>query len=336
MKRRAISALLVAALTIPALSCDKATPVAPDGTILTISANPTQIPLNGTSTITVIGRKPDGQPLNPGTEVRFSVDRGTVTPAVATIDNGVATTTFRADGRQGAVMITAATGGTMTMAMTALQVGESAETKPTLIVNVNPDTLSTGGTSTVTITARNADGSPVGAGQEVTLTSTLGSLSPARPRTNANGIATSTFTAGTQPGMVTIRAVLGSSDAQTAMVNILGNLLTLSASPTTVVRGETTMISLSALVTTSTTGAPVSGVRVTFQSSRGVFGSTGSGIITVTTDANGQARATLTVRPSDISSTTVTEFVITATAPSGGATQLEDTVSITVTGSGSG
>jgi PKD repeat protein len=90
------------------LACDSATPTAPSGTILTITANPSQISLNGTSQITVIGRRPDGNPLNPGTEIFFSTSRGTINPTVTTVnDAGIASAVLRGDGRVGAATVTA-------------------------------------------------------------------------------------------------------------------------------------------------------------------------------------------------------------------------------------
>jgi hypothetical protein len=110
MNYRAVALLLCLVSLLPVAGCDKATPVAPSGTILTITANPSQISLTGKSTITVIGRKPDGQPLNPGTEVRLSVDKGTINPAVVEVDSsGSGTATFRGDGRPGVAKVTAAT-----------------------------------------------------------------------------------------------------------------------------------------------------------------------------------------------------------------------------------
>jgi hypothetical protein len=126
MNFRVVASLLLLTSLLPAVGCDKATPVAPSGTILTISANPSQVGVNGRSTITVVGRKPDGNPLNPGTEIRLTAARGTIDSIVTTDDNGRATATFRADGRAGEVMITAATGGGDTMAETIVQVGIAA------------------------------------------------------------------------------------------------------------------------------------------------------------------------------------------------------------------
>ncbi len=95
---------------LAAVGCDKASPVAPSGSILAVSANPTRIPLNGTSTITIIGRKPDGNPLNPGTEIHLSASLGTIPSIVTTNSSGTATATFQSNGRLGTARISAAIG----------------------------------------------------------------------------------------------------------------------------------------------------------------------------------------------------------------------------------
>ena len=113
MKRRLPRSLLLASVCSAAalaLACDAATPTAPTGTILTISANPSQIGINGNSQITVIGRRPDGNPLNPGTEIFFSTSIGSVAPTVVAVDDdGVARATLRGDGRVGTANVTAST-----------------------------------------------------------------------------------------------------------------------------------------------------------------------------------------------------------------------------------
>lgn len=92
-------------------ACDSATPTAPAGTILTISANPTQISLTGTSQIVVVGRRPDGNPLNEGTEIFFSTSLGSINPAFATVDeDGVAQARLRGDGRVGTATVQARVG----------------------------------------------------------------------------------------------------------------------------------------------------------------------------------------------------------------------------------
>ncbi|MGH9285701.1 MAG: invasin domain 3-containing protein, partial [Acidimicrobiales bacterium] len=307
-----VSAYALSALALLAASgCDKASPVAPKGSFLTISASPTKVGLTGSSTVTVEGRKPTGGPLNDGTEIRFTVDKGTVTPAIAEIRDGQATATFRADGRSGTSKVSATTGDGSTTATIDIQVGESTDTKPVLIVSASPNNVPVGATSTITIIARNADGSPVAAGQQVILTSTLGSLNPSRPTTRSDGTATSTLSAGNQAGTATITAILGASDPKTTDVTIrdAATAISVQANPATVPPGggSTTLTAFVA----NAQGLPVQGAPVTFESQRGTLQTTG----VVFTNTSGVATNTLTLTQQQL--TGVTSFTVTASTPSG-------------------
>ena len=309
--RVALSAVALLALAL-ATGCDKATPVAPGGTVLTISANPTTIPLNGSSTITVVGRKPDGGPLNPGTEVRFSTDRGSIDSIATTDAAGIARATLRADSRQGTAKVTASTGAEATATIDVL-VGQSADTKPTLIVTANPNNTAVGGTSTITIIARNPDGSTVGQGQEIILTSSLGTINPSRPRTRADGTATATLNVGTQAGTAEVTAILGASDPARTNVTIrdAATDISLQANPATIPRGGQQDIVLTAFVTNSQ-GQPLQGAAVTFQSDVGTLANTGVQF----TDSNGVATNQLDVAQGNIPAA-MTSFKVRATTPSG-------------------
>jgi hypothetical protein len=338
-----ILAVLAAIFVITVAGCDKATPVAPDGSILVISANPTTIGLHGTSTVTVIGRKPDGQPLNPGTEVRLSATNGSIQSIVMTDRSGTATAVYQANGIPGAATITAATGtgsgsgsggtttsdgtGTTSGSLTAsvsIQVGNSTATKPTVILSVSPSNVPVNGTATVTAIVRNADGSPAPAGTSVILTTTLGTLKPKIPTTGADGIATSTLQTGSQPGMATISAIAGSSDAATTMVTIRDSAanISLQASSLTI-PSSGGMITFSAFVTNSQ-GQALQGASVIFQSQVGTFASTG----VVFTDTTGVATNVLTVTQAQLAN--VSSFMVTAQTPNGSGVQITSTVTITV------
>lgn len=329
MSYRAVAAILSVVCLLPALGCDKATPVAPNGTILTISANPTQVGLTGRSTITVNGRKPDGQPLNPGTEIRFSVDRGTIEPSIVAVDDrGQATATYRADGRTGTAKVTATTGGGMTMATTDIQIGESDTTKPKLILTVSPNNLPVEGTATVTIIARNADNSPAAPGQTIIVTTTLGRITTPNNRplqTRNDGTATATLEAGTQAGTATITAVMGSSDpaTTTATIRDAATDISIQANPQSIPAAGGT-ITLTAFVTNSQ-GQPLQGAPVTFESERGTLETVG----VVFTDTSGIATNELTVVQQDLPNN-VNEFDVTASTPSGTGELLEDSVTIRV------
>jgi len=322
MIHRVAAALLLLLSLLPAVGCDKATPVAPNGTVLTISANPSQIGLTGRSTITVIGRKPDGQPLNPGTEIRLSVDLGTIDPSVVAVDShGEGTATFRGDGRSGTATITALVGGGMTMVTTKVQVGQSTATKPTVLVSANPSTIPVNGTSTITVIGRNSDGSPAG-GQEVILTSTLGTLDNTRLTTRNNGTAETTLRVGAQAGTAKITAVLGSSDPATVDVEVKSAILTITADKTAIPEQQTTTITIIATVT-AFQGDPIQGKPVTFRADQGTLSAT-----TVNTDASGNATVRLTVDAPAVTSDTT--FQVTATTPSGSGDLLMATLNITI------
>jgi PKD repeat protein len=194
---------------LPLAGCDKATPVAPNGTILAISANPTKIGINGTSTITVIGRKPDGNPLNPGTEIRLTASLGSIDTIVTTNSSGTATAIFRANGVLGTATIVAATGTGSTTgggstsdpggstagttASIAVQVGTAAGS---IVLQPTPPSLTVaGGQVNLLALVRDANGQPL-AGQGVNFTTDYGRLASrgAIVLTNASGVARDTLT----------------------------------------------------------------------------------------------------------------------------------------------
>lgn len=322
--KQAVALLALLCLLAPALGCDKASPVAPAGSILSLSANPSKIGLNGSSTITVVGRKPDGNPLNPGTEIRLSSDLGTLSPSIVEVDSGGrATATLRGDGRSGPAKVTAATADATVE--TTIQIGETDTTRPTVLVSVNPSTVPVEGTATVTVIARNSDGSPVAAGQPVILTTTLGTLSPNRPTTRADGTATATLNAGAQSGTATVTAIVGASVAATATVTILeaATDISVQANPRSIPRsgGEVT---LTAFVTNSQ-GQPLQGAPVTFEASHGTLEVNG----VVFTDTSGVATNTLTVDDNDVPASTNAIEVVAGT-PSGDGTLITDETTIDI------
>jgi hypothetical protein len=320
--------LVAVAALLPFAGCDKATPVAPSGTTLAISASPSTVSLTGTSTVTVIGRRPNGSPLIPGTEVQFSTNLGSITPTLTTTNSaGEATATFRADGRAGAATITASTNSSSgpsdppttgtsialeeatagVSVTTTIQVGESAGTKPTLLVSATPNSLAINETSTILVIARNADGSPVAAGRTVILTTSLGTVSPNRPVTQSDGTARATLNAGTQAGTAKITAVLGSSDAVSADVTIRDQAasLGLSASPASIGRADST-VTITAFVANAQQ-QPLSGAAVQFKSTLGSI------TAVAFTGSNGAAEATLTVKQAEIGNNT--KITVTAKTP---------------------
>ncbi len=156
------------------------------------------------------------------------------------------------------------------------------------------------GSTTLEATVLENSGSPVPNGTTVRFTSNLGRVDPAEATTR-NGVATTTFHAGTESGVARVQAVSGlAAGAEGSGEDaVAGNVveinvgaaaagrITLSANPSTV-RTSGSTIEVSAVVS-DTGGNPVPGVPVTFSTSRGSINPT-----IATTDANGQARTSLT------------------------------------------
>jgi hypothetical protein len=314
------------ALALLAAACDQAvTLVAPAGTTLAISKSSSQVALSGTAVITVTGRRPDGRPLE-RVEIFFTVTLGSIDSPVTTDGQGVARATFRADGRAGTATIRAATGGGADAATveTEVRVGEAPESKPTLLVSVNPNNVPVNGTARITVIARQADGSPVGAGETVILTSNLGTLNPSRPVTQADGTATATLNAGIQAGTATITAILGTSDAATATVTIrdAATAISIQASPSSIPPAPAT-IELTAFVVNAQ-GLPIQGAPVTFEAAAGLLQQTG----VVSTDSTGVAENTLEVRQQDVANRN--SIRVTARTPDGSGNLLTDFVDIQI------
>jgi len=341
--------LVAVAALLPFAGCDKATPVAPSGTTLAISASPSTVSLTGTSIVTVIGRRPNGSPLIPGTEIQFSTNLGSITPTLVTTNSaGEATATFRADGRPGAATVTASTNSSTgpsdppttgtsialeeatagVSVTTTIQVGESAATTPTLIVSASPNSIAVNDTSRITIIARNADGSPVAAGRQVILTTTLGTLSPDRPVTGSDGVATSTLRAGTLSGTATITAILGSSKAETTTVTIRDAASDILIDPANISIPSTGgAIAFTAFVTNSQ-GQPFQGATVTFSTS-GASGNFEGGTNVAITDTNGTATKTITFSQAQLNG--VNSFQVIASTPGPTGTLIRSTATVTVT-----
>ena len=193
MNYRAVASILFSLSLLPLVGCDKAAPEAPAGSILAVSANPTRIALNGQSVITIIGRQPDGNPLNPGTEIRLSATLGSIPSIVTTDRNGTATATFRSDGEQGTATVTASTGsggsgggtttsdsGSSTGVLTtsiSIPIGiPSGPSATSIILQPTPTSLTPdGGTISLLAIVRDQNGQPL-ANQGVNFSTDLGTL----------------------------------------------------------------------------------------------------------------------------------------------------------------
>ena len=168
------------------------------------------------STITVVGRKPDGNPLNPGTEIRLSADLGTIDPHRGDRTAAdVATATFRATGVRDPPRSRPRPAPAPPMAETTMQVGEATGGAGRRSRRASPSTIPVEGTATVTVIARNADGHASAAGQTVILTTSLGTLSPIAGRPPAR-TAPATSTPSGQPRRDALRSRPSSASSAAA------------------------------------------------------------------------------------------------------------------------
>src|SRR6185436_11520662 len=213
----------------------------------------------------------------------------------------------------------------------SIQVGESAETKPSLILSVSPNSVATGETATITVIARNSDGSPAAAGQRVILTSSLGSITPSSVETKSDGTATAKFTAGTLAGTATITAVMGSSDAATTTVTIrdIATDISVSANPQSVPITGTPAndpIEITAVVINAQQQV-LQNVPVTFSTELGSLSST-----VAFTNSSGVATVQLTVTQEQIQNFVGGAFTVTAKVPGAGGKFIETGVDIDIQG----
>lgn len=193
MKYRVVLLCLVTFALLLPLGCDKADPVAPTGSTITLSASPAQVPsARGTSTITAVVRRANGTPVNPGTKVTFSTTLGTIDPVAETNSSGVAVAILHGDGRPGTAKVTATTGNVATPPTLDIALGSSAGS---VTLQASPSTIPEGG-GRINLVAlvRDSAGLPL-QGASVNFSSPVGTLASRGNfiETDANGRASDTL-----------------------------------------------------------------------------------------------------------------------------------------------
>jgi hypothetical protein len=166
-------------------ACSEGTPVAPTGALLRISAFPTRIAQTGQATISVSAYRSNGNPVNPGTEIRFSSTVGRVDEVAFTNESGQATAILRANGQIGTATVSAFSGGiepvTVDVAVGQLSASMTLQVTPTSL----PET---GGSLDLLALVRDDQSQPL-AGAQVNFRSEIGTLASGGRFivTNANG-----------------------------------------------------------------------------------------------------------------------------------------------------
>jgi hypothetical protein len=330
---------LYAVLLLPLLACDKPTPVAPLGTTLTMSANPTRISINDQdSAITVIVRKEDGTPVNPGTQVNFSTTLGIVDEVAETNEVGVAVAQLVGDGRVGVATITASSGAAGA-ATVEVQVGSLAAS---ITLSATPKNLPREGGSIGLLTlVRDDTGAPL-ADAVVNFLSDIGSLDSegAAIRTNIDGEARDTLVVA-QVDLSVLDDSFFEVLAQTAgpgggliesfeeiQISGVASSIVLSVNPGSVPEagGKATLLT----IVRDSLGDGLKGALVTFQTELGDLASGGS---LIETDDKGEVRDTLTVTQADLDAFNGNSFTVTAQTGGLGGVILEETDSVQIVSS---
>ena len=268
-RRAALFAFLVPFALVAA--CDKVPLLAPTGTTITIIPTATTVANNSQMTIvaTVIEHgttsggsgtststtSTGGTPVQNGTVVSFTTTLGHIEPAEARTNNGQVAVTLFTDNNSGTPTITAYSGGASATNST-IKIGTA--TVKTVTLSAQPSTLgSSGGSTTLTATVINDQGSPV-PGVPVTFSTDNGTLNPQTATTDASGLATATLTTTKTAKVTATSGTVATANPLTVTVNPV-SLAGFSASPTAASAGTPITFTV-----TPASGASIANVRVNY------------------------------------------------------------------------
>jgi hypothetical protein len=334
--RYLVTACVILVLVAVVPGCDKASPVAPAGTTISLSVNPSRIDISGTASITAIVRRDNGTAVNPGTEVNFSTSLGSLNPEVGkTDDSGVARTTLKGAGQVGVATIEASTGAA-TPSTVELQIGSLASSA-TLVAS--PTAIGQGGGTIELLTVVRDDAGQLLNQLAVNFSTTAGTLeSRGAPKlTNQLGEARDELTV-TELDIIALTTnvitvtVFASTDGgslleTTTDISVRGLIsnISLQVSPGSVAASGGTL-KLLALVKDDI-GLGVQGAGVNFVSQAGTLAS-GGGVLR--TDSGGQAEDSLRLTVQDIDALGSRTFKVQAfsTDSTGAQISAEFTVSV--------
>ena len=288
-------------------ACDKASPVAPAGTTITLSVNPTRINIDGQATVTAIVRRDNGSPVNPGTIVNFSTSLGELDPDdAATDDTGVAETALRGAGQIGTATVTASSGAAAAVSA-ELQIGSLASS---MTLQASPTTIGPSGGDIDLLAVVRDDAGQLLENLAINFSTNAGTLESlgAPLLTNEFGEVRDKLTIddldiiALDTGFVTVSAFAATAEGESLLetttdIGIRGLIssISLQVTPGSVARTGGSL-ELLALVKDDV-GFGVPGAPVNFNTQAGSLASGGA---VISADGNGQARDTLTMTAADV------------------------------------
>ncbi len=179
-----------------------------------------------------------------------------------------------------------------------------APTKSTISISAPTRVLPTGGSTEVTALVVEEVGTPVSNGTTVRFTTSLGRVDPVEAQTR-NGVATTTFFAMNTSGVARITAISGAASGGIGNTNVVEitigaaavNTVTLRANPGSIGPNGGVVELIATVVAEN--GRALEGIGVTFNADQGTL-STNNAV----TNANGEARTTLTTSQQSVVSAT--------------------------------
>lgn len=300
---------------------------------VTVTASPAAIPAGGSTTLlTAKVLDTSNLPIS-GATVTFSLPTPPLTSPVTPAPGILSATTATTDGSGNASVTLTSGSNVLTTTVTASSGGYQGTTNVTFtagqpaVVSLNaaPNSAIPGGTSTITAAVLDGNGNPVsgqvlnfsfaqkGSGNSASLISASNTTSAT---TNASGLATITYTAGSNAGTDIVTAITGNNvtpaTTSRATITVANNAVVVGSIG--LVSNKTSIpvnanaydtITATVLDTTSPTSKALANQTVTFTATAGTFvggGTTTSAI----TDANGVASVSL------VAGATVTTSTVSA------------------------
>src|SRR4029450_10811014 len=147
-----VSALAIGVAMFVA-ACDKVPLLAPTGSAISLSANSSTVPTNGTVGLTAFVMESSGTPVQNGTTVRFTTTLGTVTPTEAQTTNGVAVATFNAGASSGVATHPAPSGAAAGGSGTSPGTGTGTTTTGSTTTNMVTITVGVAAAKTLAVNA---------------------------------------------------------------------------------------------------------------------------------------------------------------------------------------